>query len=57
MRKRVQVSVPLPADLRAFVERVAREEDRSVANTIKHFIAAKARERQAEQAAPQSEAA
>jgi hypothetical protein len=38
-----QVSVPLPAELRAFVERVANEQDRSIAGAIRHIIAQQAR--------------
>jgi hypothetical protein len=34
-----QVSVPLPPDLRAFVERKAAEEDRSIAAVIRRLIA------------------
>ena len=41
--KAEQVSVPLPADLRAFVERAAAREDRSVAGQIRHLVAEAAR--------------
>jgi hypothetical protein len=34
-----QVSVPLPAELRAFVEKVATEQDRSIAYVIRHLVA------------------
>ena len=55
MAKREQVSVPLPAELREFVERAAEREDRSVAGQIRHFVAQAARadqvERQPERAA------
>jgi hypothetical protein len=43
MSKREQVTVPLPTDLRDYVERVAVREDRTVASTIRHFIAERAR--------------
>jgi CopG-like RHH_1 or ribbon-helix-helix domain, RHH_5 len=32
-----QVSVPLPAELREFVERAAEREDRSIAGQIRHL--------------------
>ena len=32
-----QVSVPLPSDLREFVERVAEQEDRTIAGQIRHL--------------------
>jgi hypothetical protein len=38
-----QVSVPLPAELRAFVERVASEQDRSIAGVIRRLVAKAAR--------------
>jgi hypothetical protein len=38
-----QVSVPLPASLRAFVERQAEREDRSVASVIRRYVAQAAR--------------
>jgi hypothetical protein len=38
-----QVSVPLPAELRAFVERVANEQDRSIAGVIRRLVAKAAR--------------
>lgn len=43
MRKREQVSVPLPAELREFVERAAVREDRTLAGQIRHLIAEAAR--------------
>jgi predicted transcriptional regulator len=46
--KKDQVSVPLPAELRAFVERIAQAEDRSVANVIRHLIAQAARQQRTE---------
>jgi hypothetical protein len=41
--KSLQVSVPLPAALRKYVERVASEQDRSIAGAIRHIIAQQAR--------------
>ena len=38
-----QVSVPLPAELRAFVEKVATGQDRSIAYVIRHLVAEAAR--------------
>ena len=38
-----QVSVPLPADLREFVERAAEQEDRTIAGQISHLVAQAAR--------------
>jgi hypothetical protein len=38
-----QVSVPLSAELRQFVERVANEQDRSIAGVIRHLVAQAAR--------------
>ena len=49
MTNREQVSVPLPADLRAFVEREARREDRSVASVVRRLIADAARGKQSDQ--------
>jgi hypothetical protein len=43
MSNREQVSVPLPAELRAFVERQAEAEDRSVASVIRRLVAEAAR--------------
>ena len=40
--KTEQVSVPLPAELREFVERQAEREDRSVASVIRRLVAAAA---------------
>jgi hypothetical protein len=37
------VSVPLPADLRAYVARVAEQEDRSQASVIRKLVAEAAR--------------
>jgi hypothetical protein len=48
MSNREQVSVPLPADLRAFVERQAELEDRSVASVIRRLVVEAARARPAE---------
>jgi hypothetical protein len=42
-RREHQVSVPLDAELRAFVERVAVREDRTLAGQIRHLIAEAAR--------------
>jgi hypothetical protein len=44
-----QVSVPLPAELRAFVEREAERQDRSVASVIRRLVASAARADQVEQ--------
>jgi CopG-like RHH_1 or ribbon-helix-helix domain, RHH_5 len=52
MSKREQVSVPLPAELREFVERAAVREDRTLAGQIRHLIAEAARNSE-----PRSEAA
>jgi hypothetical protein len=41
--KREQITVPLPAELREYVERVAAREDRTVACAVRHFIAEAAR--------------
>jgi hypothetical protein len=41
--KSLQVSVPLPAELRAFVEEVATEQDRSIAGVIRRLVAKAAR--------------
>jgi hypothetical protein len=43
MKNRDQVSVPLPAELRAYVERRAEAEDRSVASVIRRLVAEAAR--------------
>jgi hypothetical protein len=43
MARREQVSVPLEPELRAFVERAAAQEDRSVAGQIRHLVAEAAR--------------
>ena len=43
MSNREQVSVPLPADLRAFVARVAEQEERSMAFVIRRLVAEAAR--------------
>jgi hypothetical protein len=51
MSNREQVSVPLPAELREFVRRLAKQEDRSMASVIRRLVAAA---RKAEQ--PQSAA-
>jgi hypothetical protein len=48
-RKREQISVPLPAELREFVERAAQREDRSVAGQIRHIVAEAARSSQAQE--------
>jgi hypothetical protein len=44
--KQVQVSVPLPLELREFVERQAEIEDRSVAGVIRRLVAEAARRSQ-----------
>jgi hypothetical protein len=41
--KSLQVCVPLDRSLREFVERMAREQDRSIAGVIRHIIAQQAR--------------
>jgi hypothetical protein len=41
--KREQVSVPLPPQLREYVEERAAREDRSIAGVIRHLIAEAAR--------------
>ena len=38
-----QVSVPLPSDLRQWVEAQPQAEDRSIAAQIRHYVAAAAR--------------
>ena len=43
MSNREQVSVPLSAELRQFVERAAEREDRSVASVVRRLIAEAAR--------------
>jgi hypothetical protein len=43
--------VPLPAELKAFVEQDARREDRSLAGQIRHYVAERARAAQDERAA------
>jgi hypothetical protein len=43
MRKGEKVSVPLPAELKAFVEARARAEDRSIAGVIRRLVAEAAR--------------
>jgi hypothetical protein len=43
MTNRQQISVPLPAELRAFVERQAEAEDRSIASVIRRLVAEAAR--------------
>jgi hypothetical protein len=45
-----QVSVPLPAELRAFVARVAEREERSQASVIRRLVAEAARRERAEAA-------
>ena len=42
-KKPNQVSVPLDPELRAFVERAAEREDRSIAGQIRHLVAEAAR--------------
>jgi hypothetical protein len=39
MSKRDQVSVPLPAELKAFVAQAAARDDRTVAGQIRHILA------------------
>jgi hypothetical protein len=46
-----QVSVPLPAELRAFVEREAERQDRSVASVIRRLVDQAARREEHERAA------
>ena len=47
-----QISVPIDADLRAFAERAAAREDRTVAQWVRHLVAEAARNaRAAEQQA------
>lgn len=41
--RREQISVPLEAELRAFAEREAERQDRSLAGQIRHFVAEAAR--------------
>jgi hypothetical protein len=43
MAKRDQITVPLPARLREFVERQAQQSDRSMAGVIRHVLAEAAR--------------
>jgi hypothetical protein len=43
MSNREQVSVPLPPDLRVFVQRVAEAEDQTMASVIRRLVAAEAR--------------
>jgi len=43
-KRREQVSVPLDPELRAFVEREAAREDRSIAGQIRHLVAQAARQ-------------
>ena len=47
-RRREQISVPLNAELRAYVERTAAREDRSLAQVIRRLIAQAARSSDAE---------
>jgi hypothetical protein len=42
MTNREQLSVPLPAELRVFVQRAAEREDRSMASVIRRLVAAAA---------------
>jgi Arc/MetJ-type ribon-helix-helix transcriptional regulator len=51
MRKREQISVPLPEELREFVERQAEAEYTSAASIVRRIIAAEQRRAQAEQEA------
>ncbi len=51
-KREFQVSVPLDSKLREFVEAVAERDDRTVAATIRHFVAQAQR-----QAASEREAA
>ncbi len=51
MRKREQLSVPLPPRLREFIEREAEREDRSVAGQVRHLVAEAARNSETERAA------
>ena len=47
--RREQITVPLNAELRAFVERRAAQEDRTVASLVRHILAETARLAQAQQ--------
>lgn len=38
-----KITVPMPAELRAFVERAAQREDRSMAAQVRHMLAEAAR--------------
>jgi hypothetical protein len=49
-RHRVQISVPLDPDLRAFVERQAAREERTLAQVVRRLIAAAARSSSSEAA-------
>ena len=51
-RRESSITVPLPTPLREFVERQARQSDRSMAGVIRHVLAEAAR-----QAEPQEQAA
>jgi hypothetical protein len=51
MAKREQVTVPMPPDLRDFIERAAAEEDRTIAGQIRHLIAREQRQRQTQEQA------
>jgi len=42
MTNRDQVTVVLPAELRAFVQRLAEQEDRSMASVVRRLVAAAA---------------
>jgi uncharacterized protein (UPF0335 family) len=42
-KRREQISIPIDQGLREFIERIAREEDRTVAGQVRHFIAEAAR--------------
>ena len=48
--RREQITVPLDAELRAFVERRAAQEDRTVASLVRHILAETARRAQGQQA-------
>jgi hypothetical protein len=54
-KRREQVSVPLDAELRAFVERAAERDDRPVASWIRHLVA-EARRRSEQQSEPRAAA-
>lgn len=50
MSNRDQVSVPLPAELRAFARRLAEQEDRSMASVVRRLVAAAAAQQRSAEA-------